>query len=154
MVQRIIRKGFNISLIDFERISKKHRIFKNAVGLYDPETDNIFVDKKLPKYNKGTMELCINHELAHARVKKVDVDEITKPGFEEVLVELEGLVRTKNSALSMAEMMLKNALTNGRRLKVSDKKQFEKIIKNICDFAGIKTDRKLIKILASGDRYA
>ena len=121
-MKRIIKKGYNINLIDFKKTSKKYRIFKNAVGLYDPETDNIFVDIKLPKNNMGTIDLCINHELAHARVKNVNVDAITKEGFEEVLVELEAIVRTKNSALSMAEMMLKNALTDGKKLEVGNKK--------------------------------
>lgn len=152
MPKEIIKNGYRIKYVDFSKQKKDKRLFNKSVGLCDFDNKTIYVDKKLGEDNQGSKELCLNHELAHARLGSIEVDEFTFDGFEELFVELEALTRTKNGALTIIESMLKTALTNGEELDPKNKEDFYEIVRNICSFINIKLSKKYLKILADGDK--
>lgn len=147
-----MKKRCQIKFVDFQARAKKDKDFTGVVGLYCPDKNIAYIDKHLPKRNQGSRSLCIKHELVHARTASLDLDEIFGKKTEEEMVELEAITRTEDQALSFAEQMFKRLLTAGGTLNPNVPDDLEKILKSIFLITGIKSNKKIIKMIVTGKK--
>lgn len=142
------RKGYRIKETYFSEKAKDNDDFNGVVGLIYPDDKVIYIEKSLPSSNNGSKRLTLNHELAHARLDKIELEKRIGIDKTEKFVELEAIVRTPRKYLTHAETILKRFLTGDSTLTIKD--DFSDIVRNMLFVLNIKCDRALLKELVTG----
>lgn len=143
-----IRKGYKIKEAYFAERAKADDDFEGAVGLIKTDKKVIYIEKSLPVTSNGSKRLTLNHELAHARLSKVNLEKIIGHEKNEKFVELEAIVRTPNRYLTEAEAVLRHFLLGHGTLSI--KSDFDKIVYNILFVMDLKYNKALFKELVTG----
>ncbi len=136
-------KKVKIKFLNFSTMTRKDKDFKNAVGLYDSNSETIYIEKRLPIHNPGTRRLALQHELVHSRLEKG----LSFNGLEPY-VEIEAICRTPFDYLTTAECLIKKKITDGGKLTM--KKNLKKIVENIFYFLRILPDKELVDLIVKG----
>ena len=114
------------------------------MGMYDPATRTIYIDRDLPVECNGTRRSALEHEKVHARLHAAELTIVNKA--EENLACLVSVCSTPIDYQTKEEAAFKAVLCGKKSW--ARKKDRAYILKRCCALAGVHPAPKLIKALA------
>ena len=135
-----------VKRVKLDALSKIQPDYAGADGVYNPNTDTIYIDATLPRTARPTYGTALAHEQAHALISKLGIGSSFRYGYEERFCWLYALAIAPRNSLTHIEEVCKRLIFN----KLSWKRQRDRqqIAATITALCHIQPTREIVTKLS------
>lgn len=134
-----------VKRVKLDTLSKIQPDYAGAEGVYNPNTDTIYIDATLPKTARPTQGATLAHEQAHAMLAKARLNSVFS-GCEERFCWLYALALTPRNGLTHLEYTCRRLIFN--RLSWKRPRDRQRIVETIMGLCHVQPTREIVTKLS------
>ena len=137
-----------VKRVKLDTLSKIQPGYAGAEGIYNPNTDTIYLDATLPKTPRPTYASALSHERGHALLEKSGTMALFGRGREERFCWLYALALTPRNGLTHLEYTCRQLIFE--RLSWKRPKDRQRIVETIMGLCQVQPTREAVAKLSGG----